>query len=454
MTQFFPYRPNWVDGVEVRTSYRTDVFTSRSGKEQRRALRSTPRRSITYSAVMIGEDAKRFQRLVATKQNDDFQIPDWTRSVRTLGIAQDATTFTVRLSSVEWLKPDAQVVIIEGERTRLVTVDAVEGFTVTLTEPCPEEFSAAAVLRPIFNGLMSNLPNTVSTSTVRTVAVTFDIDPGSVANSAELYTPWLLAGKEVFGFAWNWSEPVRDDYQWNVETVDFQRGVITKYRPVMFGNATQRATIVRHSESGIQPFLRFLERAKGRRGEFWMPTGTADMDMVLDANSGATSITIEGDELHANFGMNSVYLAIAIFTRDGRRVFRRITSIGLSGGNSVLNLNSPLTFALPRTLVAKISWLRPARFASDDQTIEYLTDTVTQAQITTTTVAFQQDDADYAELDGAGYWVMDNWGEESQAVVELLDYMVNVVMIYGDVAGMGLDRLDDLSNSEIWVALR
>lgn len=453
MTQFFPYKPNWAEGFEVRTSYRTDVFTSRSGIEQRRALRMTPRRTVTYSAVMIGDDAKRFQRLIASKQNDDFLIPDWTRFVRTLGIEAGAVSFTVGALAVEWLVPNAQVVVVEGNRTLLVTVDSVEGFTVTLTQPCPEAFGAGAVLRPVYSGLMTNLPNTVNTSAVRTVAVTFDVDPGSVPNSSDTYTPWLVSGKEVFGFRWNWAEQVSDDYQWDVEKVDFQRGVITKYRPQAFGIATQRATVVRHQHSEIGPLLRFLERAKGRRGEFWMPTGTDDMDMAADAVSGTTTISMEGDDLYADFSINPVYRGIAIFTRDGRRVFRRINSITLSGGNSVLNLNAPLTFALPRTLVAKISWLRPARFASDDQTIQYLTDTLVQAQVTTTTVSFQQDEVQYAEVDGAGYWVMDNWGEQSQSVVEALDYLVNVAMVYGDVAGMGLDQQDDLTNSEIWAAV-
>lgn len=453
MTQFFPFKPNWAEGFEVRMSYRTDVFTSRSGIEQRRALRQTPRRSVTFSALLTDGDTTKFQRLFASRQNDDFQIPDWTRFVRTLGIEQDATNFTVRELAVDWLKVGAEVAVIEGKRSRVVTVDNVEGYTVTLSSPCPEAFSAAAVLRPLYIGLMTNLPNTVNTSTVRTAAVTFEVDPGSVPNSDDRYTPWLVAGKEVFGFSWNWSEAVSDDYQWNVETVDFQRGVITKYRPVAFGTALQRSTVVRQRHSEVGPLLRFIERAKGRRGEFWMPTGTNDIDMALDASSGATSLTVEGEELYSDFDLDPVYRGIAIFTKDGRRVFRKIDNITLSGGNSVLNLNAPLTFALPKSLVGKITWLRPARFTSDDQTIQYLTDTVVQAQVTTTTVSFQQDGVQYEEVDGAGYWVMDNWGEQSQSVVEMLDYLVNVVMVYGDVARMGLDLQDDLTNSEAWVTL-
>lgn len=44
--------PNWADGVEERLEWLTDVLTSRSGMEQRRALRVAPRRSFEASFVV------------------------------------------------------------------------------------------------------------------------------------------------------------------------------------------------------------------------------------------------------------------------------------------------------------------------------------------------------------------------------------------------------------------
>jgi hypothetical protein len=262
-----------------------------------------------------------------------------------------------------------------------------------------------------------------------------------------------VAGCEVFGFAWNWAESVTSDYQWDVEKVDFQRGVVTTYTPIDFGSVTQRATVVRQHDR-IDMVLRFFERAKGRRGQFWMPSGTSDMDFLNDATAGATTLTVEGDELFLAFsGDEQVYKGIAIYTKGPRRIFRKVNSVTLSGGNSVLNLNAPLTFDLPRASIAKVSWMRPARFASDDQTIEYLTNSVAQMQVTTTTVAYAEDPQDYEDSDGAGYWVMDHWGEESQVTLESLDYLVNVAMVFGDVASRGLDAFDDLTNSETWAAL-
>lgn len=452
MTELFPFRPNWTDGVEVRTSHKTDVFTSRSGREQRRALRMTPRRTVTYSSVTVGDELVRFQRLMGTKSNQEFNMPDWSRFVRTHGIEQGASHFTVRELGVEWLSNDTTIAVVEGERILIATITMVEGYTVEVNQPIGQTFSPAAVVRPVFVGMLGGLTSVTNTSTVASVRVVFDVRPGSVANSEEMFTPFLLAGQEVFGFAWNWAETVTCDYQWDVEKVDFQRGVTTTYTPVDFGTVTQKATIVRQDDA-IGSVLRFLERAKGRRAQFWFPSGTADITLMSDAASGATALVVEGSDLYDKFAGDPVYSGLAIHTTDGRRVFRKINSITLASGNSVLNLNSPLSFALPTALVAKISWLRPSRFASDDQSIEYLTDNVVQLQITTSSVVLAEDVQDYADPDGAGYWVMDNWGEQSQATLESLDYFVNVAMVYGDVESMGLDEFDDFINSETWTAI-
>lgn len=452
MPEVFPFAPNWSDGIEHRLSYKTDIFTSRSGKEQRRALRSTPRRTVVYTSMVHASDLMAFQRLMASKQNADFRLPDWTRFVRTHGVEEGATTFSIRDMVPAWAVAGAAVILIDGNTVVPVTISTVSGYTVTLTAPTDQHFSVETVLRPAFAGLLGSLSTVSNTSNLVTVSVTFDVTPGSLPNSTDTFSPWIVSGKEVFGFNWNWGEAVSTDYQWSVEQVDFQRGVTTTYRPIDFGTAIQKATIVRQSDQ-IASVTRFIERQKGQRGEFWMPSGTSDMDMLSSVASGSASFSVAGSELYEQFSLDPVYTGVGIYMRDGRKVFRKINSIGLSGGNSVVNMSVGVTFAISPAAVAKISWLRPARFASDEQTIEFLTDDVAQLQITTTTVPLGADLQDYTELDGGGNWTMDNWGEDSQALMDAIDYMVNIALPFGDIQEMSLGALDDLINSEMWTAL-
>lgn len=455
MTETFPFKPNWSNGVEVTLSYKTDIFKSRSGREQRRALRNTPRRSVSYSAVACGADMVNFQRLMATRQNADFYVPDWTNSVATHGIELGATHFSIRSLAPEWLVDGATVFLCDpiDDSYVPVTVDAVSGFTVTIAEPTTRTFGVGTIVRQAHIGLLGGIQTTSNTNNVVSMRVTFDVKPGSIRNSEDEFFPYMTGGKEVFGYSWNWGEEVSTEYLWPVETVDFQRGVTTNYRPIDFGSSVQRATIVRqHREIG--EVQRFFERQKGQRNLFWMPSGTSDLELAADVANGATTLTVAGSEVFTLFsGGDPVYTGVAIFTRDGRKVFRKLNSITLSSGNSVLSLSDEVTFDLPRSLIAKVSWLRPARFASDDQAIEFLTAEVAQLQVTTTTVTYGDDPQDYTAYDGAANWTMDNWGEAAQAAFDALDYAVNVALVYGDVAGMVHDRLDDAVNSELWRAL-
>jgi len=453
MPETFLFRPNWSTAPEVTLSYKTDIFTSRSGYEQRRALRSTPRRRVDFTSLAHRDDMQRFSRLMATKQNADFVFPDWTRAISTHGVASGAVFFSLRELAPEWVKIGAKAFLVDGDTVTPVIIASVDAYTVELLAPVTQDYSAATVLRPAYVGLLATISSAVNTSNTVTVQVSYDVTPGSVPNSENLFFPYIVDGKEVFSFPWNWGESVAAEYSWQIENVDFDRGVIKTYRPVDFGKVGQTATVLRENAYQIDYMQRFIERQKGQRGQFWMPTGTDDMTVVGDITNGATTITVAGTSAANDYGLSEVYRGVALYLRDGRKVYRKVGSIIVSGGNSVLTLSAAVTTAIPVSLIAKVSWMSMARFASDEVSLEYLTPTVVQWQTRTVTVTYGSDEQEYVALDGAANWVMDNWGEESQAVLDALDYLTNVAMAFGDLATMSLGALDDLVNSEMWDAL-
>jgi len=453
MVETFPFKPNWSEAPEVTLSYKTDIFTSRSGLEQRRALRSTPRRRVDYTSLAHQSDMVAFNRLMATKQNVDFLFPDWMRVARTHGVTSGATHLSLRSLAPDWVVAGRQVFLCDGDTLTLVTIASVSAYTVELTTPVAQNYSAGASLRPVYAGQLATVTSTLNTSNTVSVAVSYDVTPGTVANSTNAFFPFVVDGKEVFAFPWNWGDAVTAEFSWAVENVDFDRGVIVTHRPVDFGKVGQSATVVRHGAEQIDYMQRFIERQKGQRGQFWMPSGTEDMVVASDIANGTSSFTVTGTEVANSFGLSEVYKGVAFYLRDGRKVYRKINSIIASGGNSVVSLSAAFTFAIPSSLIAKISWMRPARFASDEVTLEYLSDSVVQWKSTTTTVTYGSDEQDYVALDGAGDWVMDNWGEMSEATMDAIDYMTNIALPFGDVATLGLDAFDDFVNNEMWGAL-
>ena len=56
---YLDLEPNWSSGLTENLDFMTDVFTSRSGKEKREALRSTARRSLSFTYDTFGPNAWR-----------------------------------------------------------------------------------------------------------------------------------------------------------------------------------------------------------------------------------------------------------------------------------------------------------------------------------------------------------------------------------------------------------
>lgn len=450
MVEVFPFKPNWSDAPEVTLSYKTDMFTSRSGLEQRRALRSTPRRRVDYTSLAHRSDMVAFNRLMATKQNADFLFPDWTRFAKTHGVVHGATFFSLRDFAPEWATAGSKAFLQDGDTLTLVTIETINAYTVELAAPVAVDYSAATMLRPAYAGLLGSMNAAVNTSDTITVSVSYDVTPGSVPNSTDAYHPYVVDGQEVFAFPWNWGESVTAEFSWNVENVDFDRGVIVTHRPVNFGKVGQSVTVVRHGDEQIGDMLRFIERQKGQRGQFWMPSGTADMTVVADISDGAVSFTVAGTSIANDFGTSKVHKGVALYLRDGRKIYRKINNIIASGGNSIVSLSAGFTTAIPVSLIAKVSWMRPTRFTSDEVSLEYLTNTTVQWKPSTTTVTYGTDPQDYALFDGAANWAMDNWGDDARQLIEALDYAINVALPFGDAAEYELSAFDDLVNNELW----
>lgn len=60
---------------KVRREYRTEILTSRSGREQRRALRATPRKTVEFQTTLSPANAHTFHREMVTAQGREIILP-------------------------------------------------------------------------------------------------------------------------------------------------------------------------------------------------------------------------------------------------------------------------------------------------------------------------------------------------------------------------------------------
>lgn len=425
----WPFLPNWVKSVSVTDSFRTDIYTSRSGREQRRALRSTPRKSVEFETLLYGDLLRRFDRAMARWQDQTVVMGDPTRSVRLVtGAASGATVLRVEALPY-WLAVGERLVLQDGEDLRLATVSAIAEVPkeITLTAALTASVGIDARLRPALKGTLApTLRAQFPTNAAATVDVQFDVDPGS--ETAWVNDPGydLLSGREVLAKKFNWANGMSVEHAWSAEQVDFGFGRIANFHPVKFGTATRQAVFVGMGQDDVHDLESFWLRAKGQRGEFYMPSGTGDMTLAATAATGSDVLVIEGTETYDDYADDAVYKAIALIFTDGRRVYRDVVDISVAGSTSLIQVERPfLTDVAPADLF-RISWMTVSRFASDQFTQEWLTTQVAQTQLAIRTLENLPTEAPVATIDGAAQWILEVWGDIGADMMDRLNIFTNI----------------------------
>ena len=421
----WPFAPNWRETPEFTAEFKTDIITSRSGKEQRRALRSTARRSLSYSVTASYEDRQRLVQLLSRWQSRPMLMADPTRSVRTSS-GVSGSTLTVS-APPDWMAAGKQI-LVEGS---LVTVTSVSGTTVTFTPAIADALPQGTVVRPSLTGLLSGtMTATHPTSRVAEARITLAIDPGSEPANTGEPSLYMLAGREVFTLSPNWGETVSQAYDWPVEQVDYGFGRLKSYVPIDQGWMAQTATFVGIGRDTVDEIERFFNRQQGRRGEFMMPTGMQDISLRDTAIVGTNYLRAVGTDIYDNYHEDSRYRAVALKVTGNRLLLRAITGMYLIsdglGTDTVLEFSADWFENIDPADVLTISWLPVMRFASDELTFEWPTDEVAQVQMAMRSLENLPAEDPLVALDGAAQWLLEVWGEAGIAPFDDLDWLVNV----------------------------
>lgn len=384
----WPFPVDWKTGFRVNLSFKTETWASRSGKEQRRALRTTPRKSVEFTSITRGDKLRSFRALMASWQNKVMIMPDVTRKVLLSAPAAGGSTSVTVDAVKDWTVADATVVLSEGERREIRKIDHVEGLTIFFTAS-GGAWSQGAKMHPGLEGTLSgDLRAAQFTDDKARVNVKFDVLPTTEPPRDQGSPVATLEGREVFTRTPNWKDGIDVNYQYPSEVVDYGRGVIATFRPIDFSTQLFKATYVGRDAANLTLIQQFYERMKGRRGEFHASTGLADLVIAQTALVGNFFLRVAGQEVFTAYAQDTVHRAIEVKMIDGTRFFRKlvgtdpITTVSDSfGDDTLIQVSAAWPYTLTPENVSRISWLPAARLASDDLTIEYLTDEVGQVQL-------------------------------------------------------------------------
>jgi hypothetical protein len=152
----WPFAPDWSNGVTERLSWLTAIQTSRSGAEQRQALRVAPRRQLDFPIVLTDQERSYFEVLMARNGGTAWNVPLPHEEISIGPVPTGTMAFTFDTSCREISVGTQMLLRDDGLHTEIVEVTSVTPTGITTTPTTVER--AAASITPTFLGLISDKP--------------------------------------------------------------------------------------------------------------------------------------------------------------------------------------------------------------------------------------------------------------------------------------------------------
>lgn len=366
----FSFRPNWAGGVTERLSFLTTVQRSRTGAEQRRQLRPTPRRAIEADFLLVGPERTYFDLFMNKFGGGEVMAPlHWdvaklsapTVAGFTQRILFDTSYREFEVGGLAILqRKDAQVF-------EVVEVAAIDSAGVDLAAPVQNAWPRGTTLMPLRRFMVDDMGSpSHETAAVATVSVRL------ISNSPNHWTPAadpapVYAGLPVQNEEPNWIDGLPVGYDRDTTRLDNQISRLFQVDPMGRFLAGQGHRWFLNGRQRLAFFRDLVYRRGGRRGGFWLPTFKADLTLASSATAASTQITVQRAGLdYADVPQpGREYLAIR---HASGTIFRRILSVlpGLTPTTERVNLDAALGLALSPGQVRKISFMDTSRFDQDE----------------------------------------------------------------------------------------
>lgn len=387
-----PFSPNWSTPLTKVLSYKTDILTTKSGREQRRALRSHPRISLDFDIIRSGQNSREFNNLLMTQQDNRMLVPDFTRTIRTTAVMPALTSIVTVENVPHWLIVGSSLVFQwEGIReTR--TVATIDGLEITFTGVGDVDIPEFALVRPtLVTRIQEDQSVNWETNTVTTIGAVFDAIPGEQVREEPLLASEYMNGLEIFGKQPNWAAGIEDSMKSARNMVDFDRGATSLYTSADHPTRTTKMAFNGLDALASEELTSFFMRQKGRRGQFWVPSWESDILPKSDLGNGGNSVIVEGEEFLSQYKDSIIHRALVVNLHDGTKLYREVDLVYSVTDGSTTDTAIQVTEVWPTDIlvadIRDISWVYLSRFAQDSLTTQWLTGTVSQMQMSFVSLA-------------------------------------------------------------------
>lgn len=374
--------PNWSSPFEETWEFKTEVLESFSGKEQRIALRHRPRRYFGFQPLTSGDRDRTYKRLLSTWQNRTYAMADWPRGVPTNGVPAGGRSVLLH-GEIEGLAAGDLLVLRHRDTSQVIEVDEIDGDLVRLNSPVLQAFPAGTMA---YRGLTLHADPQLSarrfTSVVGQLSARFR--EMHVAEPLDVpAAPVLWRDTEVLEKRPNWRENIDLDHHWHFAWLDTNRGAFDYRTPHDAPKDVRRYTFTLRSREEVAALRDVFVRARGRRGELFVPTWDGDLVIRPDTvmADGTTRLPLVEVGEATRMVSERVYRNVCVRLTDGTRLYRHITAGDFDSAGPVLVVDEGWPRNIESHEVLAIHWMPRCRFASDELAIRWITAGVAEASV-------------------------------------------------------------------------
>lgn len=369
------FAPDWADGVVETLEWLTDVLTSETAVEQRRALRLAPRREFEAKMYVEGSDRQLLDMLLYGWGSRVWALPIWHEIQQLQG---DLALGAQRINcATQFLDFEAGgLAMLRGESAfdfEVVEVGTLDAAGLNLARPTQRAWARGSRLYPVRPAQLLESP-ALTRLTDQAVAMDVRFRLSSPSNWPAVLPATLYRGYPVLEQRPEESEDLTSSFERLTQLFDSGLSM-----PLV--STTSRALPVqgwRWLEEGraARAALRsLLYGLRGRQVPVWVPTHADDLQLV--ATIASASLTFDVANIaYTRFGQSRPGRRdIRIELVNGTVFHRRITgSTELAGNIERLAIDSALGQTVEPSQVSRISWMVLSRGNSDRVEIEHQTD--------------------------------------------------------------------------------
>jgi len=378
-----PLAPNWAKYVVETLEYRTDVFTTSDGREQRRGVRVVPRRTFEYLALCHGSAMRQWSALDGSRHPFPWVVPEWpyaTHLTAPVGPLDDVLTLD---ELPRGLAPGDYVVVRTTQGLVSAQVLALDPGMNTVQVVSPLGVSVAAGFRA-YRGSIGHLgastAHVVHTDIVQEPTIRLDLLPESRLPPLGV-AGQTFDGREIWLATHNWGEQLARNSEYDDRVVDFGRGAVSRAYLADFSRQVTTWKVLGRKPD-ILSCIEFFCRARGRLRAFYRPSMTNDL---LFRGMTSSTLTVANDNITLAEG-NPVFGTLALRMRDGSVWPNQIVSMAPVADDVVITVRDPWPAVVQATEVKMVCWMPLSRFETDMVTVSWVTDQVGYLDLITRTL--------------------------------------------------------------------